>query len=61
MRGWGGGVETHSLGFLLIQESIGGLPSICLPCDGFFDASDEDDLVQYTHYSFSRLVSHYLG
>ena len=49
-QGWGdgGGVETHSLGFLLIQESIGGLPSICLPCDEYFDGSDEDELPTYS-------------
>ena len=41
---WGRGCATHSLGFLLIQESIGGLPSICLPCDEFFDGSDEDEM-----------------
>ena len=54
MRGWGGGVETHSLGFLLIQESIGGLPSICLPCDEFFDGSDEDEMPIYL-FSISQV------
>ena len=54
VRGWGGGVETHSLGFLLIQESIGGLPSICLPCDEFFDGSDEDEMPIYS-FSISQV------
>ena len=31
---WGRGCATHSLGFLLIPESIAGLPPICLlPCN----------------------------